>query len=516
MDHFIQKYEGNTIGVLSGFDRLVLRGTLRGLAFTAGMMNFLNRMGVLLKDFGAYVERTSQRLKEASCEAARRLQRPIVYLPSAQTRKEDMARQIAQRDGVREGLICILTCVEPCPTYEVHRDHTRTKLVLESRLRKCLFLYHYWIDAFFGFMHGRIQSWFPFGIQICLNGREWLARQMDQQAMAYRRQENCFPWIEDLPRAQKLMDRLPRISWPSILRRIARQLNPAQGEILGGAGMEYYWSVHQSEWATDILFKSPAALASIYPALVRGSMTAFSCGDVMRFLGKKPRGNFQGEVISDYQQRREGIRVKHQLKQNSVKIYDKQGSVLRVETTIDDPADFRVFRPKQDAPEGPCQWQAMRKGIADLRRRTEVSHACNERYLEALASLNTDQALAVLLAPVCRPTRWKGRRVRALQPWSPEDQSLLQAINRGEFTLNGVRNRDLVTALYPRSLDSAEERRRASGRITRKLRLLRAHGILRKVPRTHRYLFSERGRQITVAVLQYQQLTLEQLRKPAA
>jgi hypothetical protein len=516
MNHFIQKYEENTIGVLSGFDRLVLRGTLRGLAFTAGMMSFLSRMGVLLKDFGGYVQKTSERLKEASCAAARRLERPIVYLASAETRKENEARQIAQRDGIDEGLICILTCVEPCRSYEVHRDRSRKHLVLEARRRKCLHLYHYWIDPFFGFMHARIQSWFPFGIQVCLNGREWLARQMDREGMAYRRRENCFPWIENLPRAQKLMDRLPRISWQAILRRIARQLNPAQREILGGPGMEYYWSVHQSEWATDILFKSPAALASIYPSLVRGGIAVFSSADVMRFLGKKPRGNFEGEVISDYQQRPEGIRVKHQLKQNSVKIYDKQGSVLRVETTINDPSDFRVFRPKQDAPEGPCQWQAMRKGIADLRRRTEVSQACNERYLEGLASLSTDQPLADLLTPVCRSTQWKGRRVRALQPWSPEDRSLLQAINRGEFALNGIRNRDLVGILFARALNSAEEKRRASGRVTRKLRLLRAHRIVRKVPRTHRYVLTDRGRQITVAALQYQDLTLEQLQKTAA
>jgi hypothetical protein len=241
----------------------------------------------------------------------------------------------------------------------------------------------------------------------------------------------------------------------------------------------------------------------------------FSSRDVMRFLGKKPHGNFQGEVVSDYRERPEGIRVKHQLKQNSVKIYDKQGSVLRVETTINDPSDFRVFRPKQDDPEGPCQWQPMRKGIADLRRRAEVSQASNERYLEALASLRSDQPLCELLTPVCRPACWKGRHVRALQPWSPADRSLLQAISRGEFAINGVRNRDLVALLSPRALHSPEEKRRASGRVTRQLRLLRAHGILRKVPHTHRYVLTERGQKITTATLHYQNLTLEQLTNAA-
>jgi hypothetical protein len=514
MNQFIVKYQDRTSGVLSGFDRLVLRGTIRMLAVNAGMMGFLSRMGVLLKDFGGYVQRTSERLKAASCEMARRLERPVQYLPSAATRKEIVARQIAKRDGIDEGLICVLTSVEPCRSYEIYRDRQLKKLVLQPRLRKCLYLYHYWIDPDFGFMHGRIQSWFPFQIQVCLNGREWLARQMDRRGMACQRRENCFTWIEDVPRAQKWMNRLVRISWLGMLRRIARRLNPAHREMFG-VGMEYYWTVHQSEWATDILFKSPQMLAAIYPSLVRGGIAVFSSGDVMRFLGRKPHGNFQGEVVSDYRERPEGIRVKHQLKQNSVKIYDKQGSVLRIETTINDPSDFRVFRPKQDDPEGPCQWQPMRKGIADLRRRAEVSQASNERYLEALASLSSDQPLCELLSPVCRPACWKGRRVRALQPWSPEDRSLLQAIGRGEFAINGVRNRDLVALLSPHALRSPEEKRRASGRVTRQLRLLRAHGILRKVPHTHRYVLTQRGQKITTATLHYQSLTLEQLTNAA-
>jgi len=511
-----QERECTPIGVLSGFDRLVLRGTLRSIAFAEGMFHFLCRVGVLLKDFGASVEKTSNQLRAASCEAAERLGRPIRYLPSADTRKEVVARQIAQADGISEGLICILTCVEPCRSFEVHRDRERKRLVLESRQRKCLHLYHYWMDRDFGFMHARIQTWFPFSIQVCLNGREWLARQMDRQGMAYERRENCFARIEDVPAAQQRMDRLLRLRWSTVLDKIARQLNPLGQKLLGGLPIPYYWSVHQSEWATDIMFQSPAALAAVYPALVRGGMMAFSSRDVMRFLGKKPHGNFQGEVVSHYKQRSEGICVRHQLKQNSVKMYDKQGSVLRVETTINRPADFRVFRPQQSDPDGPCQWQTMRKGIADLHRRAEVSQASNERYLEALASLNTDQPLPELLIPVCRPVSWRGKRVRALQPWCPHDRALLQAINRGEFAINGLRNRDLLAILHPDVHTSEDAKRRAASRVTRSLRLLRAHGILRKVPRTHRYMLTTRGRNITTAILTYQNLTLEQLNQLAA
>ena len=516
MEQFMQKYEGQVIGVLSGFDRLVLRGTLRALAVTCGMMDFLGRMGVLLKDFGAYVERTTGRLKEASREAALRLARPIKYLPSSQTRKETLAREIAEADGVREGLIALLTCVEPCMSYQVYRDREQKKLVLRPWQRKCLHLYHYWRDPVFGFMSARIQTWFPFTIQVCLNGREWLARQMDRDGIAYERRENCFAWIEDMQKAQALMDAMLRLSWPSVLHRIARRLNPAHDEIFDRYRIDYYWSVHQSEWATDIMFRSPAALAATYSPLVRGAISTFSSPDVMRFLGKKPNGNFRGEVVTDYKKRPEGIRVKHRLKANSVKLYDKQGSVLRVETTINDPYDFKVYRPREGDSDGPWAWRYMRKGIADLHRRAEVSQACNERYLESLASLDTDRPLRELVKPVCRRVTWRGRSVRALRPWSDDDRTLLEAITRGEFALNGFRNRDLVNCLFGEAPRSAQDRRRTSARITRKLRVLRAHRMVKKIPHTNRYTLTRKGRQITAAIIGAQHITLEQLAKAAA
>ena len=516
MERFIQKYDREVMGISKGFDRLVLRGTLRALAVTCGMMDFLWRMGVLLKEFGQYVEATTLQLKSASLEAARRLDRPIRYLPSSQLRKETIARQIAEADGITDGLICVLTCVEPCVSYEIHRDKIKKKLVLEPRHRKCLHLYHYWIDPLLGFMHGRIQTWFPFTVQICLNGREYLARQMDLHGIAYDRRENCFVWIEDLNTAQELMNNMLRFSWPSILSRIAHRLNPAHAKIFSRYHIDYYWSVHQSEWATDVLFRSAASLKKLYTALARGAISSFSSLDVMRFLGKKPNGNFRGEVVSSYKSRCEGVRVKHYYKSNSVKVYDKQGSILRVETTINEPRDFRVYRPKEGDPEGPCDWRRMRKGIADLHRRVAVSDASNNRYLDALGSLDTDTPLHKLLAPVCRRKKWKGHMVRALRPWSDDDGQLLSAVSRGEFAINGFRNRDLVACLFVKSFSSELCKKRASGRITRRLRLLRAHGIIRKVPRTNRYVLTKKGRQITTAVTETQNVTLKQLKKAAA
>jgi hypothetical protein len=401
--------------------------------------------------------------------------------------------------------------------YRIRRSRADRKLVLERRVRKCLHFYHYWFDRAFGFMSARIQTWFPFTIHVCLNGREWLARQMDRAAMAYERRGNCFVRIEDIAKAQELLARLLRVSWPAVLNAAARRLNPVHKAMLAPYEVDYYWTVHQSEWATDVMFESPQALAAIYPALVRGAITAFSSRDVLRFVRKRLNANFQGDLTSDYRHRPEGVRVKHRIKANSVKVYDKAGSILRVETTINDPRDFKVFRPKQGAPAGsPSQWRRMRKGIADLHRRTQISQRANERYLEALASLDTDRPLGELVGRVCRPTRWKGRRVRALHPWGKDDRALLQAISRGEFVVNGFRNRDVRLDLFPSSSGSPQEARRASARVTARIRLLRAHGIVRKVPRTHRYTLTTRGRQIATAILQTQHLTPQQLSKIAA
>lgn len=515
MERFIQQYEKEIIGHLSGFDRLVLRGTLRALAVKSGMLSYLWNVKVLLKDAGKLFNEKSQQLKEASLEAANRLNRPIVYLASAKTSKEDMARQIAERDGIDNGLICVLTSVEQCQTYEIYRNRETKHIELEPRIRKCLFLYHYWIDPVFGFMHARIQSWFPFTVRICLNGREWLSRQMDKASIRYQRLENCFPWIEDTTRAQALMDEQLKTDWPCMFNQVAKRLNPSHEQILAPFQEPYYWSTYQSEWATDIMFKSPETLAQIYPALVRSGICVFGAEDVMRFLGKKPHPNFEGEAVSHYATRPEGIRLKHALKANSVKIYDKQGSVLRVETTINDPSDFKVYRPKEGDSDGPRSWQRMRKGIADLNRRAEVSGASNKRYLDSLASIKLDLTLADVVQSVCRPITWNGRRVRDLRPWTEDDSALLRAISRGEFNINGFRNRDILAILFPGHDDPALKKR-LSARISHRLRMLRAHGIIQKVQSTNRYVLTRKGRDIVTSIIQVQHISLSKLTDLAA
>jgi len=514
---FIQRFGDKITGVLSGFDRLVLRGSLLAIVPVEGMKRVLWLKNILLKDFGRWAERMTAQLKEASLKAARDQQRPIVYLQSASTDKEEVARKIATKDGITTGLVGVLKCLEPCNSFEIHRNPQTHKLELIGRMRKGLVLYHYWIDPQFGWMNARIQSWLPFSIQVCLNGREWLAQMLDENGIGYRRHDNCFTAIDDIAKAQRLMNRQLRISWPKALQRIQRQLNPLHGQMFRGLGLSYYWSIYQSEWATDVMFENPSDLATIYPAMVLHGMRTFSSEDVLRFLGRRIlHGNFKGEVTSDFKDRTEGVRIKHRVKDNSIKAYDKGGSVLRVETTMNDPRDFKVLRKKHGESKGKASWRPLRRGVADVHRRAQVSQAANERYLEALAATDTSTPLGELIRDISKPTTYRNKPVRALRPWADPDLALLRAINRGEFSINGFRNRDLRSLLFDHAADSNEEKRQRSARVSRLLRMLRAHHLVQKVPHTHRYVLTSRGRDIVSAVVTSQQITLEQLNKLAA
>lgn len=526
MNKFIEKFGEQIQGVLAGFDRLVFRGTLRRIVYDAGMKAYLWQNQVLLKDFGRHVEQTSQCLKAASVAAAQQAGRPVQYLPSSQVSKEEIARGIGAKDQIRQGLVCVLTSVEPCWSFEVGPSRETKKLELTGKPRKCLFLYHYWMHPEFGFMNARIQTWFPFSIQICLNGREWLARQMDQAGIGYRRHDNCFSWIDDYAWAQRLMDEQLRVSWPLWLDGVARQLNPIHEQIFARFPVNYYWSTYQSEWAMDIVFRDPGQLRRLYPQLVHLGMTSFSSPDVMRFLGKRVNqdgtvpANLSQEVSTDLKRRAEGVRIKHRLGKNSIKLYDKayteQAAVLRPEVTINDPAEFKVYRPKEGEPQGELAWRQMRRGIADLHRRAEVSQKALDRYCDALAAVDDSTTLQELTARIEQRIQWNGTSVRALHPFDPADCALLEAVNRGEFTINGLRNRDLQRLLYSAPANSKQKTRQRSAAVSRKLRLLRAHGLIQKLPHTHRYQVSENGRLILNAILSARHATVNQLIANAA
>lgn len=520
-ESFLNKFGHQITAVLSGFDRIRFRATQRLLFQANSMESYLATCGVLIKQFKSFAESLTERVKAAAYAAAARAKRPVQYLGSTETNKEELARALAREDRIRSGLIAVLSAVEPCLSYSVRGDHKTKEIHLVLETRKCLHLYHYYQHPHFGLMHVRVQTWFPFTVEVCLNGREWLARQMDRARLHYVQRDNCFTWVEKPQRVQALLEQQLHTDWSKTLNALLAQAHPLHEEISRPFHQPYYWSAAQTEYATDVLFRDAPTLAQWYRAFLHHGMSTFKSADVLRFLGhfvpasgRIPK-RFRGEVTTCLKERPEGVRLRHTVNGNSLKVYDKQGSVLRVETTLVHPEHFKVYRPAEGDPQKRLRWQRLRRGVADLWRRGEVSRAANQRYLDALASVTGKTPLRQEALTVCRPTTVDGQRYRALNPWAPADAALLEAISRGEFALHGLRNRDVRALLYPHHA-TPEEQRRRSARVTRSLTLLRAHGLLRKVTGTHRYQLTQRGRRLITALMAARNADVDQLTQLAA
>ena len=254
MERFLQKFGGIVLGVLCGFDRLVFKGKLRQLYSPNGMNCYCSANHVLRKEFKAHAKEVTERVLQASLvDKAKSLGR-FRYLNSSQLSKEEVAREIAAEHSVKEGLVCVLQCVEPCWTFDLKsKDHW---LTVEGGMGKCSQLYHYYLHPQLGWMHVRLQTWFPFEMQVYINGREWLSRQMDAAGLSYQRSDNKFLWVSDWKRAQELLDEQLQTNWPALLDGLQQQVHPLHPGHLGKLPLAYNWTVFASEWASDVAFRS--------------------------------------------------------------------------------------------------------------------------------------------------------------------------------------------------------------------------------------------------------------------
>jgi hypothetical protein len=523
MKQFITKHEGSIVGVLSGWDRIRFRGTIRTLAVTKLMMSWLWDRQVMLKHFKPFALELTAALKASIEEVAAAAGQTVKYVASSALSKEDLVQELLRREGIKEGLVCVLSCVEPCRSYEIYKNRETKHIDLVQRLRKCLHWYCYFLDTQLGLCHVRIQSWLPLNVHICVNGREWLCRALTSAGIAFRRSDNCLVHVANVPAAQRLLSAQPWADWQRLLNRLLQRACPALGQLPGrDSPLSYYWSADETEWATDIMFRSARDLAELYPSLIGHAMRTFGSREVMRFLGRTrlpARGGvdvrFNGQVTSDLSQRPEGLRIKHRMNHNSIKMYDKQGSLLRVETTINDARDLSVYRTSESNPQGDKKWQRLRKGVVDLPRRAEISQAANARYLAALAEAHAGTPLGKAADAIRRPVLRPTRRFRGLNPLSGPDALLAQSLLRGEFTICGFRNRDIRRLLYPKT-GSAEDRHRQSAQISRLLRLFREHRLIYKIKGTHRYQLTAQGRRTLPAFIAARNASTEQLNQLAA
>jgi hypothetical protein len=510
---FERVHQSEVIGSLTTVDRLIIRGHLQAFWRRAGMAVFLDRQGVrIVKDFGRYVHAASEKLRVHASEIARKAGRPFIYQDRVVRGKDELARKIAEKDGISQGLICVFSTLELATCFALVGGQ------IAPRLRKCLHFYFYLIDREFGLMHVRLQSWFPFQIQIYINGREWLGRQLDRRGIEHVRYENTFLRIEDLKLARKLCEGFGQRRWVRVFDVFAGWVNPLLPLIRKADFGSYYWVIDACEVATDVMWKSRKGLLGVFDDLFDHALRHFSARDVVRFLGRKflpgkaeldstHRCDLEpGEIAAAHRCRPEARRIKHRIRRNWIKMYDKW-SVLRVETVINNPSDFRVLRFEKDEKGRPRgRWVPMGKGIQNLWRYLEVGEAANGRYLDALAEVKPSGRAIAELDSLCCGRVVDGKRHPRFNPVADADCRIFEAVLAGEHMIAGFRSRDLQARLYAGPVHSPGDARRRTQRVCRLIAKLRGHGLAAKVPGSRLYRVTLKGHRVMAAALRFRHL----------
>jgi hypothetical protein len=505
MDSLLQKLGTGVKGVIEGFDRIVFKGMLKPLLYPGGFASFLNTRGVLNKDYKSFVTSASEAI-EAD---ARRLAEgsgtgDVTYLPSPHIRKEEVAHELQSELGIREGLIGIWSCVEGCKTFRSVFDKDLGYPQLKTYASRCKHLYFYLDDADYGFMSIRLQTWAPYEIQVALNGREWLRRQLDKSGLGYIIDGNKFLDIEDYGTAQMLLDMQVRSRWIAMLDGFARMAFPSSAEILGER-MSYTWTLWQSEWARDYIFRDQQMLDEIMPMYLRHAFISGNADRVLRYMGVPvkadglPRTNANVKLQTKINQYHDGGRIRHWIGKNSVKMYNEH-NVLRFEMTMNDPARFKVHRATEGSDSAEKRLLPMRKGIADITVRTQISAQRINSFTEQVAALTESSTVREMLASLSLPVMDK-KRYRGLDA-SGKDRTLLEAVADSRFTVDAITNKSLRQMLEGTPWANGLSGKQLSARISRNLRLLREHGLIKKEPKQNKYYLTQKGRLVTGALVQ--------------
>jgi hypothetical protein len=499
-----ERYAKEIVGVLSCFDRVIVQGTLPIFCYAEGMSRYLTARGMRIFDFTQYVKPLTEAIKINAERLAAENGLAVDYIRKKNFRKEDKIKAVLQQRGTHPGLVWIFSALEPCTTYQPWYDKPSGRTYLRPHDGKCLHYYFYFIDEELGLCYVRVPTWCPFRLQFYCNAHNWLARQLDKRGIGYRLMDNAFVAIEDFAAAQKLADGWEAGRLHRKLDQFARRFCP----ILRRVEERYHWSLEEAEYATDLVFGRQADLQAIYGHLVRTAIHTVKPDDIATFLGRRLTGNYQQEMGNRYNVRIEGTRVRHSMGMASIKMYDKFGQVLRIETTTKDVSFFRHYRgvEQRDGTQV-MKYAPMRKSIYSLGPLREALVASNRRYLEFLSSIDDPHLGVDKLHKLTRTVQEGDRSYRGFNFFDEEHQQLLETIARGEFNISGLRNKSLRERLAHKT----------SGQISRLLKRLRVHGLIKKAARAYKYYLTPLGKQVIALGLKLKQLVIiPELAQPAA
>jgi hypothetical protein len=510
MEKFIEKYGEKIIGTQHGFDRIIIKGYIRDFYIDRRFHYFLNHEGCLLKDYNKYVISNSQEIKKRvdSIEQETKCYREFLSSPSID--KEKIAKEILSKDPEKEGLLCILSVTETSQAITV-RGNKQTKLKeRRCELRRCTHYYFYYNDREFGLMHVRLQSWLPYTIQIYINGKEYLKKQLDKKGIKYQSYNNSITYLKELEEAQKISNRLIEKKWYEVFDSFVQKINPIARRIENILGrVAYSWCIDECEYATDILFKDRETLARLFPRFVEYASLCQVGENIFTFFGRKLNNHYMGEVVSRKKNYQQGFCVKFMMDKNWLKMYDKY-SVLRIEITINNSRAFKVRKQGK--------WLPMGKSISNMYRIAEVAQKCNERYLDSLAILDCKNDLEKEIESLCNSkiTKLSGNNANA-RPYGAFNLlkdftcKLFNTLMNGAYNIKGFTRKGITEALIKLKAFSPSEMsdmKKLLGKVTRLLSKLRAHGLITRYPKTFKYRVTQKGQEIISRILLFKKMDL--------
>jgi DNA-binding MarR family transcriptional regulator len=481
-----ERYDERIAGMLSCYDRLVITGTLPVVCYAAGMTGYLNANGIRIFDYPQFAMTLRDRVRERAASLATAAGITIEHIGKPHIRKEDVVARVLAQRGDHPGLVHVISAMEACDAYKPWHDKQTHKTFIRPDSGKCLHYYFYFQDAKFGLVYLRVPTWAPFRLQFYCNGHSWLARRLDAQGIGYTMADNAFVRIDDWGRAQQLADTLS----PDQLHRTLDRYAALCGPVSAVFGQSYHWSLMQVEYATDLVFRSTATLGPLYEQLVRQSVLNVKAEQVASFLGRQITPLLAQEIGSQFSTRIEGTCIKHRFGKCSIKMYDKHGIVLRIETTTNDVSFFKHHR-KVEHRQGPAtrELAPVKKSIYSLIDLREIVLGCNRRYIAHLSALDDVSPGIRALDRLTRSRAVDGKTVQGINFFAPVDKALLHALQNPRVNIAGIRRGDLLADLGMLS----------PSRLSRQLRRLLDLGVIKRATGTYRYYLTKAGRAATAA-----------------
>ena len=491
-----EKYAADLHGVLNCYDRIVVFGNLHPLCYEQGMTRFLYTHQIRIFDYKHLVLPLQDVIRSNAEAIAKENGLSIEFIRKSKGfRKEDRIQKIIHSRGAHPGLVHIFSSMESCEAYQPWHDKRTGKTFVRRTQGKCLHYYFYFIDEDLGLCYLRVPTWCPFRLQFYYNGHNWLASQMRRQGLAFEQHDNAFLQIADFEVANQLAAQLPIEFLHEKLDGFAQRYCLVASLL----GVEYHWSIFQVEYATDLVFKDQRTLQAFYPHLLEALIQAVKPADVATFLGRKLHGNYQGEMANRFNVRWLGHRIKHQMGPVTIKLYDKFNIVLRIEVTVNDVSFFQQYRQVHHRDgTATTRWAPMKKTVYSLPALREVLLAANERYLKFISEVETPEVGVERLHKLAETQLDSDHRYKGFNLFAEEDASLFRLLLSGEFAISGFANKNLAQLLPHKN----------SGQITRLLKRLRVHGIIKKVGRHYKYYLTDFGRQVALMALKLREMVI--------